>query len=190
MAVPPPSTIALQKAGLRAKLRSARQAFAASRRFSPDKAALEKAYAAISKARCVAGYFAVGAEPDIQPLLEGAATHGVALALPRVDAGTGRIEFRIWHSDDTMDAWHAIPQPSSHAPLAAPDIILAPLVGFDRALNRLGQGGGYYDRAFAEHPEARRIGVAWSVQEAETVPTEPHDCKLHAVLTEIEWITQ
>jgi 5-formyltetrahydrofolate cyclo-ligase len=70
----------------------------------------------------------------------------------------------------------------------APDLILTPLVAFDRSLARLGQGAGHYDRAFARYPLARRIGVAFSVQEVERLPTDAWDVPLHAIVTEREWI--
>ena len=58
-------------------------------------------------------------------------------------------------------------------------------IAFDRAGGRLGQGGGYYDRTFAALPGAIRIGLAYAGQEADTLPTEPHDIRLHGVLTEM-----
>ena len=70
----------------------------------------------------------------------------------------------------------------------APDVILLPLIGFDRALNRLGQGAGYYDRACAALPDARRIGLAWNVQEWPALPADPWDVPLDAVATQREWI--
>jgi 5-formyltetrahydrofolate cyclo-ligase len=55
-------------------------------------------------------------------------------------------------------------------------------------MNRLGQGGGYYDRAFARYPDALRIGLAWSVQEHDALPADPWDLPLHIILTEVELI--
>ena len=57
-----------------------------------------------------------------------------------------------------------------------------------RALNRLGQGQGHYDRTFAKHPGALRIGLAWSVQETDSVPINDHDIQLHMIVTESEII--
>ena len=72
-------------------------------------------------------------------------------------------------------------------PLAAtvtPDLIITPLLAFDAAGGRLGQGGGYYDRTFAALPDAHRIGFAYAGQELENLALEPHDIRLHGVLTE------
>jgi 5-formyltetrahydrofolate cyclo-ligase len=114
---------------------------------------------------------------------------GKALCLPRVIDRIGTMDFRRWQPEDPL-----FPGPfgTSHpAPgdgPVVPDAIITPLVGFDRAMNRLGQGGGYYDRAFARHPEALRIGLAWSVQEHDSLPADPWDLPLDAVLTEIAFI--
>ena len=66
-------------------------------------------------------------------------------------------------------------------------MILTPLLAFDAALNRLGQGAGHYDRAFAANAGAWRIGVAWSVQRVETLPADPWDVPLHNIITEQGW---
>ncbi len=68
-----------------------------------------------------------------------------------------------------------------------PSIIIAPLLAFDRTGARLGQGGGYYDRYFA-HSNALRIGLAFAEQEVPHIPTEPHDQKLHWIITPNEAI--
>src|SRR3546814_2508589 len=79
-------------------------------------------------------------------------------------------------------------QPADHAALAAPDIIFCPLVGFDRRGGRIGQGGGHYDRYFAAHPGALRIGIGWSVQEIDATPRESTDIALDTILTKQEFI--
>ena len=75
-------------------------------------------------------------------------------------------------------------QPDPASPEVAPDVILTPLVGFDRRLNRLGQGAGHYDRAFARYEHAWRVGIAWSVQEVPAIPADIWDVPLHAIITE------
>ena len=68
-----------------------------------------------------------------------------------------------------------------------PDILIIPLLAFDRQGNRLGQGGGYYDR-YLENNNALKIGLAYAQQEYEGLPTEPHDQKLDWIITPKEAI--
>jgi 5-formyltetrahydrofolate cyclo-ligase len=65
-----------------------------------------------------------------------------------------------------------------------PEVLLIPLLAFDRHGNRLGYGGGFYDRTIGRLPGARRIGCAFATQELDSVPVGPYDQRLHAVLTE------
>ncbi len=74
-------------------------------------------------------------------------------------------------------------------PRVSPDVIITPLLAFDAALGRLGQGAGHYDRAFAEFPNALRIGIAWSIQQVEALPLDPWDMPLDAVVTEKAYFT-
>ena len=64
------------------------------------------------------------------------------------------------------------------------DIIFMPLVGFTREGRRLGMGGGYYDRALSSARNARRVGLAHSCQQADSLPADPWDVEMSAVLTE------
>lgn len=143
----------------------------------------------IADARTVALYMALDDEAPAQRLAAFLIAQGKTVALPRVLDRLGSMDFLPWTPDAPL-----VPGPfrTSHpepgdGPVT-PDVIIAPLVGFDRGMNRLGQGGGYYDRAFARFPDALRIGVAWSVQELDDVPADPWDLPLHMVLTEVELI--
>ncbi len=89
--------------------------------------------------------------------------------------------------DDARPGLRGIPQPDAREPIV-PAVLLTPLLGFDRRGRRLGQGGGFYDRWFADHPAAMRIGIAWSVQEVPALAAEAWDMPLHAIVTEQEWI--
>ncbi len=97
--------------------------------------------------------------------------------------------FRSWSDAAPLDmAADKFLQPLSTADQVAPDIILMPLLGFDRQGSRVGQGAGYYDRALAQQSDPLRIAIAWSVQEFESLPADPWDMPLDAILTEAEWI--
>ena len=75
-------------------------------------------------------------------------------------------------------------QPVRDARECAPDLIVTPLTGFDRMGGRIGYGAGHYDRAFQRYPGAHRIGLAWAIQEVDSVPHDPWDVRLHAIATE------
>ncbi|MDR7153974.1 5-formyltetrahydrofolate cyclo-ligase [Sphingobium xenophagum] len=143
----------------------------------------------LADARTVALYMGLDDEAPAQRLAAPLIAMGKRVALPRVLDRLGSMDFLAWTPDAPL-----IPGPfrTSHpepgdGPVT-PDAIIAPLVGFDRALNRLGQGGGYYDRAFARFPDALRIGLAWSAQELDDVPADPWDLPLDIILTEAELI--
>lgn len=144
---------------------------------------------AAGEAKSVAAYLSDGREVDPLPALEFASALGLRTALPHVDKRGGAMRFLAWEPGQRLvDGPYGVPQPSLLAPEVEPEVILAPLVGFDRKGHRLGQGGGFYDRAFEAHPDARRIGLAWSVQEVDAVPVDPWDQPLHSIVTERERI--
>ena len=194
MAVPPTFPCsANDKTALRAELRTRRRAFASNRLFIPDVTTAIQCVALlalIDAATVVAGYWPFGAEEDVRPLLDHAHAGGKQIALPRFALGTGVMTFHAWAPGQPIETNTGYTMPPAQAPVLAPDLILAPLIGFDRDLNRMGQGGGFYDRAFAAYPESAKVGIAWSVQEVAQLPIEPHDIPLDAVLTEKEWITR
>ena len=99
------------------------------------------------------------------------------------------MRFLRWTGKALVSGPFGIEQPSADSPALTPDIVLTPLLAFDRSGRRLGQGAAYYDRTFARLPDAWRVGVAWSVQEVECIPVDPWDVPLHAIATEKEWIT-
>jgi 5-formyltetrahydrofolate cyclo-ligase len=184
MAVPP--LPAPDKATLRRRLRDSRIAFAASR--PPAIAVPDALRAHFRPGTIVAGYRPIGSEADPADLMAAARAAGCRLALPHVTARAAPMRFLVWDSDEPLyEGPFGLRQPDPDAEPVAPDLILTPLIGFDRHLNRLGQGAGHYDRAFADLPDARRIGVAWSVQRVDPLPTDPWDVPLHAVITELGW---
>lgn len=186
MAVPSPSPAA-EKRAIRAAARAARRALAAPR---PAISAPAPFLAMLSPGMVVASYVPVGTEADPAGLVAAARAAGCRIALPHVVDQPTPLRFLAWEpATSLVRGPFGLMQPSGDGEDVSPDLILAPLVAFDRALGRLGQGGGHYDRAFARYPAARRIGVAFSVQEVDRVPIDPWDMPLHAIITESEWIT-
>lgn len=174
------------KASLRRELRTRRVSFV------PDGPILVafRFVALLRRGLVVASYMPVGGEADPAPLARAALAHGCRLALPHVVDRATPITFLAYNEEMALETGPFGLRQLSYDPLSelAPDIVLTPLVGFDRQGNRLGQGAGHYDRAFAAYPDAHRIGVAWSVQEVDALPADPWDVPLHAVATEKEWI--
>ncbi len=111
---------------------------------------------------------------------------GFRLCLPRLGKSVKEdMEFAEWTPGDMLVPGQLrIPQPPPQAAVVVPDVVLTPMVGFDRQLNRIGHGAGYYDRYFAKLPDALRIGIAWSAQMVDMLPVEPWDVPLHMIVTE------
>ena len=137
----------------------------------------------------VSAYVATGGEIDPLGILLHAAGMGIRTALPRVTSREEPMRFHYWlPGDELAQGAFGLTQPMPDAATCVPDLILSPLLGFDRGLGRIGQGAGFYDRAFGAYPAARRIGLAWSVQEVDALPLAPWDVPLHGLATEREWI--
>ena len=109
------------------------------------------------------------------------------LTLPRFATRTAPMEFaRFTDPYDESDLEigpFGMLQPLADAPVDDPDVLIVPLVGFTAKGERLGQGGGHYDRWLATRPNVRTVGLGWDCQLTETLPTEPHDQRLDAVVT-------
>jgi len=112
---------------------------------------------------------------------------GNRIALPRVTTLDKPMEFRLhtdpWEESDLESGVWGLRQPGLGAPVVVPDVLFMPLVGFTAEGDRLGQGGGYYDRYLAAHPQVAAIGMAWDIQEVPQLPLEPHDMRLSAIVT-------
>ena len=142
----------------------------------------------IENQQTIAIYAAVGSEAPTSNLIEFLFETGKTVAFPRV-VGKSPLEFRTMTDVDLLETGFAnIPEPGDNTELVTPDVIFAPMTAFDRHMGRLGQGGGHYDRSFQKYPDALRIGLAWSIQETDEVPTEEHDVALHVIVTESELI--
>lgn len=139
----------------------------------------------------VAGYVAIGSEADPARLLQGAAALGCTIVLPHVTGKVAPMRFLQWNVGDPLETGpFGLSQPSVNAPELQPDIVLVPLVAFDTRLMRLGQGAGHYDRALSMLENAAAIGVAWSVQQTDILPSDPWDIPLDAIVTETSWISR
>ena len=181
------------KSELRAVLRARRRAFVSARgsnQFNSDTVTQCFDRYLEGKQKTVASYRASAEECDVNSALCALVGIEDRLALPWANSKADPIVFRRWRPGGALEVSPlGFEQPLETGAEVAPDIILTPLLGFDRTLRRLGQGAGHYDRAFALFPNALRIGIAWSCQQIDAIPADPWDMPLDAVLTEREWIT-
>ena len=145
--------------------------------------------ASLAPGLTIAAYAPVGSEADPAALVLAARDADCRIALPYVIDRETPLRFVLWNGEPLELGPFGLNQPPAHAEEVAPDLILAPLVAFDAAMNRVGQGAGHYDRAFAAHRQAKRIGVAYSVQQVGPLTPDPWDLPLDAVITEKGWIT-
>jgi 5-formyltetrahydrofolate cyclo-ligase len=140
--------------------------------------------------KTVAAYIPTGSEADPSALLKFAADAGCQTALPYIASKAAPMQFLSWSLGQTLETGlFGLQQPQNTNEVLVPDIVLTPLVAFDRHLARIGQGAGHYDRALCLLDAVIAVGVAWSIQEAEMIAADPWDIPLDAVLTEKEWIS-
>ncbi len=175
------------KANLRRRLRALRQGLDGASAASALAEQVVTLPVMPTKAHTVAFYMPMGAELDPRPLVARIAAKGATLALPVTVARGQALIFRTWREGDGLapDAL-GMAAPLDTAPPVHPDIILTPLVGFDRFGRRLGQGGGFYDRTLRELRalgSILAIGLAFAEQECDSLPKGPWDESLDGVLT-------
>ena len=142
--------------------------------------------------RHVAGYFAVGGEITVDTILANVRYHGGISYAPILSAGN-KLRFAPFDDNTAMTTNRFnIKEPDvesiDYRMPADLDAVLVPLVGFDEARNRMGMGGGFYDRSFAHRREQSGkpflIGVAYDVQQVDTVYPDWWDVKLDVIVTE------
>ena len=147
-------------------------------------AGLDRAVGEIS-GRTVSAYSPIRSEPDLRPWLARIFARGGVCALPVVVEPRRPLIFRAWQPGARMERgfWN-IPVPADGKEVV-PDIVIAPVVGFDRNNYRLGYGGGFFDRTLAAMtPKPRIIGVGYAQAEIPTIHPQPHDIALDIIVTE------
>lgn len=135
--------------------------------------------------KIVSAYLPFRGEPDLRPWIEGVSRRGATVALPVVVAPRSPLVFRTWRHDEPLQAgvWN-IPVPAGGT-VAIPDIVIAPVVGYDQACYRLGHGGGFYDRTLAALPGRPRIlGVGYERLALRTIYPQTYDVPMDAIVTE------
>lgn len=187
-----------QQHTLRQELRRKREELSPETRLAAAGAVLSRVQRLpdFQRAHHIAGYFGNKGELDPMPLLAHAVRMRKRCYLPVLDPRhRGRLRFGRWQLGDSLETNRfGIPEPldhdGSHITPGRLDLVLVPLVGFDRQCHRLGMGGGFYDRtfAFARHRSQTDrpylLGIAFEVQRVDRLMTNSWDVGLDAVVTE------
>lgn len=136
----------------------------------------------------VSGFWPMGDEIDVRPLLHALAARGHRVALPCVEGRGKPLIFRVWAPGDALvPGTLGTSAPSDDKPELIPDVVIAPLLAFDTRGYRLGYGAGYYDLTLAHlrvGGSVLAVGVGYDAQEMEALPTDPWDQPLDWIVTE------
>jgi 5-formyltetrahydrofolate cyclo-ligase len=187
------SLIASAKSDLRKAALARRDALPADERMAAAETIAAHAFpVAVAAGTLVSGFMPLNSEISPLPLMRKLSDLGVRLALPVVIGRGQPLSLRAFAFGDALvkGVW-GIRVPPPEAPEVEPDVLLVPLLAFDRNGNRLGYGAGYYDMTIAALRTKKRVvavGIAFAAQEVDEVPTTPRDVQLDLVLTERETI--
>jgi 5-formyltetrahydrofolate cyclo-ligase len=131
----------------------------------------------------VAGVWPLPGEIDLRPLWHALYARGHPILLPETPPRGHPLLFRHWHPGARMIRERFGTERPDGDP-GTPDVLFVPMLAFDAHGNRLGYGGGYYDRTLALHTNTRAIGFAYAAQHVDAVPHGPHDRPLARIFTE------
>ena len=142
----------------------------------------------LNKKITIAGYYPANYEVNVVKFLEKASKKNFKLALPVIGPASSMC-FNSWIFKDPLYLnSFGILEPKSSNQKVIPDLIIVPLVAFDKQLNRIGYGKGYYDRILNKIKKIKKktifIGIAYSFQKCSMIPTNKHDFKLDYIFTE------
>ena len=176
-------------------MRALRRLLAEAEPDAAERAARKLPLSRFSRFRIIAAYRPQGSELDPTPVLEAILEFDPGFATPVLPVATDRTSpliFRHWDRKEQLvpDAL-GIPAPPRSAPALIPNLIIAPLLAFDRKGARLGQGAGHYDRTLAQLRQDRPVfvlGLGFAGQEMDEIPQDPHDQRLDAILSETGYI--
>jgi len=136
----------------------------------------------------IAGYYPSNYEVDILNFLEEASKKKFKIVLPVIKS-SNKMSFKLWIFKEPLYVnKFGILEPNNFGKEIIPDLIMVPLVAFDKKLNRIGYGKGYYDRSLQKISKIKKktitLGIAYSFQKCATIPTNKYDFKLNYVFTE------
>ena len=135
--------------------------------------------------KVIGGYYAYNYEIDIMPILEKLEKLNYTLSLPKISKNF-EMNFLTWSTKSPLSInKYGIPEPISNK-IKYPDILLVPLLAYDKRLNRIGYGGGFYDRYIKRIKKIKKIitiGLAYPFQKIKKVPIDEHDINLDIIIT-------
>lgn len=176
------------KAGLRDMAQKQRAVLSGAERAEASQAAARHFLDAIEIAadQVISAYWPIRDEIDCKPLLGKLMDSGHQVCLPVVQGDELPLVFRRWELGAALyEAGFGSLAPADGAPVVEPDILIIPLLGFDKSGTRLGYGKGYYDRSVAAMSKVPQlIGYAFTAQELEDIPRDDHDVPLDWLITE------
>jgi 5-formyltetrahydrofolate cyclo-ligase len=147
---------------------------------------LQRLFEIIDAASCrkIGLYWPIRGEIDLRALAHRHVAAGGQVGLPVVVCSAAPVEFWLWEPGVPLvrGQWD-IPVPKERRPVT-PELLVIPLVGFDRAQYRLGYGGGFYDRTLAAAaPRPRTIGIGFAEAQLRTIHPQPHDIPMDQIVT-------
>ena len=138
------------------------------------------------KNKIIGGYYPYNHEVNVVPLLEKFEKSNYIISLPKISKNS-RMNFFVWSSNDPLNVnEYGIPEPITNR-MIFPDVLLVPLVAYDKNFNRVGYGGGFYDRYIKRIKKIKdilTIGLAFSYQKVKKIPIEKNDIKIDFIITE------
>lgn len=169
------------------RLLSARLAISAAERLERGRTIAARVLEEIGEVEggIISAYWPFRGEPDLRPLLEEIVRRGGKTALPVVIEKGRPLEFHLWQAGELLSRgiWN-IPVPARQRP-CVPDMVIAPVIGYDHACYRLGYGGGFFDRTLAAmQTKPRIIGVGYCAAEIPTIYPQWHDVPMDLIVTE------
>jgi 5-formyltetrahydrofolate cyclo-ligase len=175
----------LNKTDLRRSLLAVRQAMTPEQRANYDAAiaAQLRLWLKANPLRILGVYWPIRSEPDLRTLYADLSREGMQLALPVVVGKDAPLAFAAWTPGDPLERdAHGVPTPVKRD-FVSPEGLLIPCVGINADNNRLGYGGGFYDRTLATKPGPLAIGIAYACSRA-AFSADPHDVALDMVITD------
>ena len=135
--------------------------------------------------KVIGGYYPFNYEIDPIKILKNLEKKKYQISLPKIKKNFQMNFFRWSIKDPLLINKYGIPEPTSNK-IVYPNILLVPLVAFDKNLNRIGYGGGFYDRYLEKIKKNKKIitiGLAYFFQKVKKIPINKHDFKLDYIVT-------